>query len=47
MQQWLFWEQYSHEPYIAVRRFQRLYLGKPEAEIDPKSRPNAGMRRSP
>ncbi len=36
MQQWLFWEQYSHEPYIAVRRFQRLYLGKPEAEIDPK-----------
>ena len=36
MRQWLFWEQYSHEPYIAVRRFQRLYLGRPEAEIDPK-----------
>ncbi|WP_342148793.1 glutathione S-transferase family protein [Methylorubrum sp. SB2] len=36
MLQWLFWEQYSHEPYIAVRRFQRLYLGRSEAEIDPK-----------
>ena len=36
MRQWLFWEQYSHEPSIAVRRFQRLYLGRPEAEIDPK-----------
>ena len=36
MFEWLFWEQYSHEPYIAVRRFQMLYLGKPEAELDPK-----------
>ena len=36
MRQWLFWEQYSHEPYIAVRRFQRLYLGRAEAEIDPR-----------
>ena len=27
--QWLFFEQYSHEPYIAVRRFIRLYLGNP------------------
>jgi len=34
--EWLFWEQYSHEPYIAVRRFQKHYLGKPESEIDPK-----------
>jgi glutathione S-transferase len=24
----LFWEQYSHEPYIAVCRFQMFYLGK-------------------
>jgi glutathione S-transferase len=24
----LFWEQYSHEPYVAVCRFQKLYLGK-------------------
>jgi len=36
MFEWLFWEQYSHEPYIAVRRFQRLYLRRPEAELDPK-----------
>ena len=36
MYEWLFWEQYSHEPYIAVRRFQMLYLGKPEADLDPK-----------
>lgn len=27
---WLFWEQYSHEPYIAVCRFHMLYLGKPK-----------------
>ncbi|WP_232629725.1 glutathione S-transferase family protein [Methylobacterium sp. Leaf118] len=36
MRQWLFWEQYSHEPYIAVRRFQRVCLGRADAEIDPK-----------
>jgi glutathione S-transferase len=36
MMQWLFWEQYSHEPYIAVRRFQMLYLGKKPEELDPK-----------
>ena len=35
MLEWLFWEQYSHEPYIAVRRFQKAYLGRPEAELDP------------
>lgn len=35
MLQWLFWEQYSHEPAIAVRRFQKHYLGKPDADIDP------------
>lgn len=33
--QWLFWEQYSHEPNIAVCRFQMLYLGKSLAELDP------------
>jgi glutathione S-transferase len=27
--QWMFWEQYSHEPYIAVARFILKYLGKP------------------
>ena len=35
MDEWLFWEQYSHEPYIAVCRFQMLYLGKPVSELDP------------
>jgi len=28
MFEWLFWEQYSHEPYVAVARFQVVYLGK-------------------
>jgi glutathione S-transferase len=28
--QWQFFEQYSHEPYIAVARFIQLYLGLPE-----------------
>lgn len=32
--EWLFWEQYSHEPAIAVRRFQKSFLGKSDAEID-------------
>ena len=27
--EWLFWEQYSHEPNIAVCRFHMLYQGKP------------------
>lgn len=35
MNSWLFWEQYSHETAIAVRRFQKHYLKKPESEIDP------------
>lgn len=26
--EWLFWEQYSHEPYIAVCRFHMYYAGK-------------------
>jgi glutathione S-transferase len=34
MDAWLFWEQNSHEPYIAVVRFQMLYLGKPASAID-------------
>lgn len=28
--QWQFFEQYSHEPYIAVARYIKLYLGLPE-----------------
>lgn len=35
MFQWLFWEQYSHETVIAVRRFHKGFLKKPDAEIDP------------
>jgi len=31
--EWLFWEQYSHETAIAVRRFQKLYLKKADANI--------------
>jgi glutathione S-transferase len=29
MDAWLFLEQYSHEPYVAVCRFQMIYLGNP------------------
>ena len=36
MFEWLFWEQYSHEPYVAVARFQVKYLGKSPAELEPK-----------
>ena len=35
MDSWLFWEQNSHEPYVAVCRFQVVYLGKAAAELDP------------
>jgi glutathione S-transferase len=35
MDEWLFWEQYSHEPYIAVCRFHMRYLGKAASELDP------------
>lgn len=33
--EWLFWEQYSHEPYVATCRFHMLYLGKPKETRDP------------
>ncbi|HUE64521.1 MAG TPA: glutathione S-transferase family protein [Rhizomicrobium sp.] len=39
MYQWLFWEQYSHEPAVAVLRFQKFYLKKPDGEIDANLRP--------
>jgi glutathione S-transferase len=39
MLEWMFWEQYSHEPYVAVARFQLHYLGKTAAELDPKVMP--------
>jgi len=36
MLEWLFWEQYSHEPYVAVARFQVRFLGRPAAELEPR-----------
>jgi glutathione S-transferase len=36
MLEWMFWEQYSHEPYVAVARFQVKYLGKPVEELEPR-----------
>lgn len=32
--QWQFFEQYSHEPYIAVARFIQFYLGMPQDRIE-------------
>ena len=34
MYEWIFFEQYSHEPFIAVARFINKYLGLPEARIE-------------
>ena len=36
MFEWMFWEQYSHELYIAVARFQVRFQGKPVADLEPK-----------
>ena len=33
--EWLFWEQYSHEPYVAVCRFAMHYQGKSPEEREP------------
>jgi glutathione S-transferase len=35
MDEWMFWEQNSHEPFIAGCRFQMVYLGKPMSDLDP------------
>ncbi|MDB5504516.1 MAG: glutathione S-transferase, partial [Tardiphaga sp.] len=35
MDEWLFWEQNSHEPFVATCRFQMVYLGKPVSDLDP------------
>lgn len=32
--EWMFWEQYSHEPYVAVCRFHMVYLGKSKETRD-------------
>jgi glutathione S-transferase len=45
MMEWLFWEQYSHEPYIAVARFRVVYLNEPVSQLDPRlvERGNAAL----
>jgi glutathione S-transferase len=47
MLEWMFWEQYSHEPYIAVARFQVRYLGRPVSEVESRivERGAAALRR--
>jgi glutathione S-transferase len=40
--QWLFFEQYSHEPYIAVVRFWVAYSGAPPAEEEVEARRRGG-----
>ena len=47
MHEWLFWEQYSHEPTIAVARFKVLFQGQPAAGLDPSlvQRGEAALRR--
>ncbi|SDQ62183.1 glutathione S-transferase [Pseudomonas lundensis] len=32
--QWQFFEQYSHEPYVAVARFIQFYLGLPQERLE-------------
>lgn len=47
MLEWLFWEQNSHEPYIAVARFQIAFLGKRRETLEPRlfERGEAALRR--
>ena len=35
MLEWMFWEQYSHEPYVAVARFQ-VHQGKAVGDLEPR-----------
>ncbi len=43
--QWLFFEQYSHEPYIATSRFIIQYLGNPpDRQADLESKRNGGNK---
>ena len=36
MFEWMFWEQYSHEPYVAVARSQVQYRGRNPATLEPE-----------
>jgi len=42
---WLFWEQYSHEPYVAVARFEVVYRGLAPGELEARlvTRANAAL----
>ena len=44
---WLFWEQNSHEPYVAGRRYRKSILGQSDDEIDKEWLPrgNAALAR--
>ncbi|MBL6080998.1 glutathione S-transferase family protein [Belnapia sp. T18] len=44
--EWLFWEQYSHEPFIAVARNIRAFLGTAEAEAERLERCRLGGERA-
>lgn len=44
--QWQFFEQYSHEPYIAVARYINIYLGLPEARRAEYESKQAGGRQA-
>jgi glutathione S-transferase len=46
VQQWQFFEQYSHEPYVAVARFIAKYLGLPEARRAEYESKQAGGHRA-
>jgi glutathione S-transferase len=47
MFEWMFFEQYSLEPYVAVRRFHMHYLNKAPETLDPKlfERGSAALKR--
>jgi glutathione S-transferase len=44
--EWLFWEQYSHEPFIAVARNIRTYLHTADAEAERLERCRVGGERA-
>lgn len=47
MLEWMFWEQYSHEPYVAVARFHVRYAGKAVSDLEPRlvERGNGALQR--
>lgn len=46
MLEWLFWEQYSHEPFIAVARNIRAYLRTADVEAERLERCRVGGERA-